>query len=354
MNKTIKTGLVVSLAVSASGCSWLFGDDGVFRDKSNDYRLARIEKPLELPEGMETSAYGDSYAIPEISDRSALSGEFVVPSPEPLSDDVDRDAVRINKLGNQQWILANGSPGQVWPRLRSFFNLNQLSIQRADAVQGVLETVWLKPSAEGTLKERYRLRIDQGVQRGTSEIYVLQADTRAGEDRWPEISSNAEREELMMQEVAQFLANNTTGGSVSMLAQQAIDSSGRVTLEQEGNAEPFIRLQLPFSRAWASLGRAIRKAGIAVDDLDRNQRLFYVRYDKERQDQEDEEPGWFSGWFGGDEEDAEALNPGQAYFIRVKEESSQAVEITVERQSGEAMDEGESDHILKLIKRHLS
>ena len=352
MNKTIKTGLVVTLALSASGCSWLFGDDGVFRDRSNDYRQARIEKPLELPEGMATNVYSDSYAIPEISDRSALNGEFAVPAPEPLSDDVDRDAVRINTLGDQSWILANGSPGQVWPRLRSFFNINKLSVQRADAVTGVLETVWLKPSTEGVAKERYRLRIDQGVQRGTSEIYILQADTNAGDERWPESSSNPEREALMMQEVAQFLANNTTGGSVSMLAQQAIDSSGRVTIEQDGSAEPYIRLQLPFSRAWASVGRAVRKADISIDDLDRNQRIYYVHYDKDQQADDDKKSGWFSSWFGSDSD--EAKQSGRAYFIRLTDESSQAVEITVERQSGEAMNDGEADQILKLIKRHLS
>ena len=350
MNKTIKTGLALSLVLSASGCSWLFGDDGVFRDSSDDYRKARIEKPLELPEGIEAGIYNDSYAIPEISDRSALSGGFVVPSPEPMSDDIDRDAVRINTLGNDQWILANGSPGQIWPRLRSFFNINKLSLQRADAVTGVLETVWLQPSAENALKERYRLRIDQGVQRGTSEIYILHADSSAGNERWPESSSNPQREQLMMQEMAQFLANNTTGGSVSMLAQQAIDSSGRVTLEQDGDAEPYVRLQLPFSRAWASLGRAIRKAGITIDDLDREQRIYYVRYDQEQQD--DEEPGWFSSWFGDDDESENIT--GQAYYIRMTDESSQTVEITVERQSGEPMDDGEADLILKLIKRHLS
>ena len=350
MKNIFKVGLVLALAVSTSGCSWLFGDDGVFRDRSNDYRKARIEKPLELPDGMQTNVYSDSYAIPEISDRSALSGKFIVPAPEPLSDDVDRDAVRINKLGNQQWILANGSPGQVWPRLRSFFNLNKLSVQRADAMTGILETVWLTPSNESGLKERYRLRIEQGVQRGTSEIYVLQADSSAANDRWPESSSDQQRETLMVQEVAQFLANNTAIGSVSMLAQQAIDSSGRVTLEQDGNAEPYIRLQLPFSRAWASVGRAIGKADIAVDDLDRNQRIFYIRYDKKQQGDK-EKSGWFSSWFGGDDDPAKQ---GQKYFVRVKDESSQTVEITVERQSGEPMDDGESDHILKLIKRHLS
>lgn len=349
MNKCLKAVLVLVPAVSMSACTWLLGEDSTFRDRSNDYRKARIEKPIELPEGVQSGVFDDRFAIPAISDRSVLTGEFETPRPDALTENVERDAVRINKLGDQQWVLVDGPPGHVWPRLRSFLNLNHLSVQRADAVNGILETTWFQPSGEGTLKERFRFRIDQGVQRGSSEVYILQADVRAGEDEWPETSSNTTREAIMIKEISQYLADNRTAGSVSMLAQQAIDSSGRVTLEQEKGAEPYIHLKLPFFRAWASLGRSIRKAGFQIDDLDRSRRVYFVHFGGDVIDEADE-PGWFGRWFGDDE----AKEEGMAYFIRVQERDSLQVTITVERQSGESMEEGEADKLLKLIKRHLS
>ncbi len=343
-----------TLFAGLSGCGWLMGDDGMFRDRSNDYRQAKVEPSLELPKGIHSDSIDDSYAIPPISDRTSLDDEFEIPRPEPLADDLNRDTVRINTLGEQRWILVDGAPGQVWPRLRGFLSLNQLAVQRADAVSGLIETSWLQPSGENALRERYRLRIEQGIQRDTSEVYVLQADIRAGQEDWPASSSNAEREKIMTQELAQYLADSVAAAAVSMLAQQAIDSTGKVTLEEDNNAQPFIKLTLPFDRAWASVGKALTKAGYTVDDLDRSQRLYYLHYVEQS---DDEEPGFFSSmfswlWDWGDSE--EKTGEGIAYFLHVKEQGEGAVAIRIERQSGKTMEKNEAEDLLKRIKRHLS
>ena len=347
MIKKIKIISVVICALTISACGWLTGDDGIFRDRSNDYRKARETPPLILPEGVSSETIDDSYAIPQISDRSELSEIYVMPRPEVLGEEVDRETVRINRLSEQQWILVNGAPGQVWPRLRGFFNLGGISLLRADAVNGVLETTWIQPAEAELAKERYRLRIVQGVQRGSSEVYVLQMSEGEGSE-WPKLSANIERENLMIQQLSQFLADTAIEGSVSMLAQQAIDSSGRVTIEQLQGSESFIRLELPLFRAWASLGLAIEKSGFELEDLDVSQHYYYVRY-KHVKKEEDE--GWFSGWFGRDEKDTV---PGVAYLIHMKEKSAERVEITIEKQGDEVFEEGELSTLLKLIKKHLS
>ena len=274
--RTLKLISLTMLLLQIAACSWLFGDEGTFRDRSNDYRQATVTSPLALPEGMRSETIDDRYAIPVISDRTTLDDDFEVPSPEPLADDVNRDQVRINTLGEQRWILVNGAPGQVWPRLRGFLSLNQLAVQHTDAVNGLIETAWLQPEGEDTLRERYRLRIDQGVQRGTSEVYVLQADIRSAD--WPEQSSSAEREKIMTQELAQYLADSSAAVAVSMLAQQAINSAGKITLQEDANKTLYIHLALPFSRAWAAVGNALQKSGFVIDDLNRTEQVYYLNY----------------------------------------------------------------------------
>ncbi|WP_101760163.1 outer membrane protein assembly factor BamC [Oceanicoccus sp. KOV_DT_Chl] len=346
------TGITVIIQVSA--CSWLFGDDGTFRDRSNDYRQAKVETPLVLPAGIDSESLDDSYAIPPISDRTSLDEKFIIPRPEALSEDVERDTVRINTLGDQRWILVDGAPGQVWPRLRGFLSLNQLTVQRADATSGMLETAWLQPSGENALRERYRLRIEQGVQRGSSEVYVLQADLRAGTDSWPKSSSSEEREKIMTESLAQYLADSAAAASVSMLAQQAIDSSGKVTLEEDANAIPFIKLKLNFSRAWPSLGRALEKAEFSIDDLNRDEKLYYVHYLDNTNDEE-EEDGFFSWlWNWGKSTDTDKTDLGIPYFIRMTPINDTTVSITIERQNGAALDNKQTTKILKLIKKHIA
>lgn len=342
--KTLARVMFLLSLAAFSGCSWLMGDDGMFRDRGDDYRRAKIEPALQIPETMSGEAIDDRYAIPPISDRATLSEQFVVPRPDPLDSNVDQDAVRINKMGDAQWILVNGSPGQIWPRLRGFLNLNQLSVQRADATAGILETGWLQPVGDNALRERYRLRIEQGVQRGTSEVYVLQADIRAGQDQWPGTSSNHDRETIMVEELAQYLADSSTA-AVSMLVQQTLDSAGRVSLRETPEGEPYLNLQLPFSRAWASVGLALEKAGFTVDDLNRDQRIYYLHFI----DEDVEEPGFFARLFS-----AKKDQQGIPYLVYVKEKDSGNVLISIERQDNEKMGRDEELKRLKLIKRHLT
>src|SRR5262249_29836314 len=133
------------------------------------------------------------------------------------------------------------------------------------------------PKAEGVSRERYRFRIEQGVQRGSSEVYVLQQAELAG-DTWPATSSNSARESEMIKALAQFIADNGSTGAVSMLAQRGIESKGKVFLNKPVGQRPYLSLDLPFDRSWASLTLALPKAGFTVDDLNRNEREFWLRF----------------------------------------------------------------------------
>lgn len=350
MKSMLNRAIFAAILLSLGACSWLFDDEGTFRDRSNDYRKATVEKPLELSEGIESESIGDGYAIPPISDRTSLNDLFEIPKPDPMSEDANIGVVRINKLDSQRWILVDGSPGQVWPRLRGFLNLNQLSVQRVDPVSGIIETTWLQPSGENQLPERYRLRVDQGVQRGTSEVYVLQADKRAGDANWPDLSSNDERAEIMTRELAQYLADSTAAGSVSMLAQQAIDTTGKITLEEDEQSQPFIRLNLPFNRAWASVGRSLEKSGYTVDDLNRSDQIYYVYY-KEKTTKKDDK-GFFARLFSRSSNDD--ADKGTPYVVKLATTADQSVIITIEAPGKNSLTKSESEKLLKLLKRNIA
>lgn len=357
MSFVLRGWIVVSLLV-LSGCGWLFGDDGVFRDRSDDYRQARLAPALTVPEDLSAEAIDDGFGIPPIEDESQLQGEFEVPRPDPLTQNVEDELVRIQRLGEEQWILVATNPGQLWPRLRGFLNAAAIGVSRADAVSGIIETAWLEPVNEQLLPERYRIRIEQGVQRGNSEIYVVQADRRAGED-WPRQSSNTEREALMVQELAQFLANNALAGSVSMLAQRAIDSEGKVFFKREPDRDPFLELLLTKDRAWASLSLALEKAGFEMTDLNRSQSRFWVRIDPNKDDVPEEvedEGGFWSGLWDlltwGDDE-AEEGDPID-YVVDLQEQSAGIQRVVIAREDAAAMPTGEAEGLLKRIKRTIN
>ena len=359
MRKILCVSALVAASVALNGCGWLFGDKGMFRDRGDDYRRATVEKPLEIPPGLSKSSIEDEAAIPPVSNSASLEGRFVVPRPEPLEGNPDAEQVKIQKLGANSWILVDASPGEVWPRVRQFLATNQLTVMRADANAGIIETGFLQPRSEGAQRERYRFRIEQGVQRGSSEVYVLQANAGANDSNWPTASSNHEREDEMVKALAQFIADNGSTGAVSMLAQRNIDSRGKVFLNKKPGEKPYLLLELPFERAWASLSTALPKAGFTIDDLNRDQREFQVHYEPPKE--LEEEKGWwrsFWSWVFGEKE--ENIHKDVPYVVRVEPAplpaakpgtaEDGAVQITVTRQDGKPLSNGVTEQLLNFIK----
>ncbi len=325
--------LVVLTVMLVSGCTW--------RDRANDYRQAQLSKPLVLPPGIESTALHDSYRVPGIESHTVLPGKFAVPQPDPLIKDVEQGVVRIQKMGEDRWILLDGSPGQIWPRLRGFLNLGGFPVARTDAVNGIIETGWVQPRSEGLPRERFRFRIEQGVQRGTSEIYVLQSVVDNDQGRWPRGSFSERREQDMTMALAQYLADSEAASSVSMLAERNAETGGKIFLEQ--GEPPYIRLLLPFDRAWASLENALTKAGFVVDDRDRSQGRYWVTIDGES-----DKALWFRRLLKDKELDVDA------FIVQMIEVTANEMQIRVVPQEGEQSDADVIDRVLKQIKGFIS
>lgn len=342
--RILRTTALAAAIAATPGCGWLMGEEGIFRDRSEAYREARLEERLIVPEGLSDGrAIDDAYPIPEVTETASLSGDFEVPRPDPLEGDPSAQLVKIQRLGTEQWILVEASPGQVWPQVRGFLNRAQLPTDRIDPELGLIETDWLQPA--GARAERYRMRIEQGVQRETSEVFVLH-DLIGGEG-WPASSEDPERENIMIQELSQFIADSSVEGVVSMVAERALDSRGKVFLRRDGG-QPYLDLQLPFVRAWGALQLALEKAGLETQDLDRSEGRYWI---SARPEADAEKCGWFASLFGcGDSGDEEARN----YVLDMQPAGAGAVTIRIRSDDGQPLAEQEAERMLTRIKGFVS
>lgn len=290
----LKTALVGGLCVLVSGCGSMFGEDGYFRDRGDDYLRSEAIEPLQYPEGVKTERVQAIYGIPEISNEDDFDSaeEFEVPRPQSLSANLLEETVKIQKLAGRRWILVNVPPSEVWPQLRSFLAQNNLDVVYADTNNGVLETSWIQFKDDLSKKDKFRLQIDQGVQPDTSEIHITHMNIdssipAAGQVNWPMSSMNPEREGILLDELAATLASDMSG-STSMLAQN-IGSTSKVNLAQDAG-EPILKMQLEFKRAWATLGYSANQEGYTTFDDDIAVGMYYVTYIKPVE----ESDSWFS------------------------------------------------------------
>jgi outer membrane protein assembly factor BamC len=346
--KFMKYPLVGALVLGLSGCGYLFGDKGVFRDTSEDYKKAPEVPPIHVPEGKDSDALQEIYAIPPVQDEMIMAGEFEVPRPAPLVAGADEELVRIQRLGDESWALIAAAPGQVWPQVRAFYSAAGISVARVDARAGVMETTWLELESQ-PMASRFRVRIEQGVQRGSSELHVLQMNQAGDIHSWPANSDNVEQESGMLKALAQYIANSTGTAPVSMVAEQAISASGRISIAEAPEGYAYIRLDLPFDRAWASLGKALQLSTFEITDRDRSTGEYFTVF---LGPQSEEEDGWFD-WLWGDEE--EHPYAGQSFTATAEPVDEDSVKIRLHPQDPE-LEYGrrEEQALLVLIKGNIN
>ena len=343
MNKIL---LIIPMAASLSACSFLFGEDGVFPDNRDRYDEATELSEISVPADLSAEAIESNFPIPEVAGSLQLEVAYEVPRPTPLTAGSAYDAVRIQRLGDQSWVLVSVPPGQLWPQVRAFLSATGIGVAATDPAAGLIETQWVKLE-DRPLSTRFRFRVESGIQRNTAELYVLQQNRAPDDDDWPAGSDDLELEGDMLRDVAQFIANSAEAAPVSMIADRAMGDAGRIELEDAGS-ESRLRLLLPFNRAWASTNKGLTDAGFDIDDRNRSEGIYYVTFVGQDDDEDD---GWFS-WLVSDDD----KNPmmGRSFRVLMSEEADGEVYIRMVDQDGEALTRREQQGLLTLLKGNIN
>lgn len=286
-----------------SGCSFLMGDDGPFRDRQGDYLVSPTIAPMTIPPELDSFTLDELYVVPPplAEDRPV----FVrAPSPRPLDTNI-REGVVVQRFGDRRWIVIGAEPAQVWPRLRDYWSTAQIPVASEDPVQLIMETAWLGDAGS---RNKYQVRIEPGLHAGNSEVYVLQvgesyvADPEAPVN-WPTSSANLELEHAMLDEVSVYLADRTDlyrASSVSLLA-GSLEAESKSSVIGTADGE-VLRLRIDFDRAWSQVGQALGNAEVEVTSSDRDEAYYSVLFTGVEEEGEDG-PGFFRRLFTS--EDAE-------------------------------------------------
>lgn len=359
--------LVFACMPVLSGCGFLFGEDGYFRDRGDDYLKAEVTTPIKLPEGNEGERIGQLFVIPKIPDANApMPAEFEVPRPAS-SDRVTEqpDEIKIQKLGDRRWVDINNPPGEVWPGVRSFLTERGMGVAEQDPTAGTIDTVWLSLKDETTGantqgKDRYQIQLEPGLRANTTEIHVLQmsaSDAEAADRRteWPTQSVHPDREAWMIKELATFLAKDKAP-QASMLAQSIGSKENRVQLIDY--PEPNLSMRIDYARAWASVGGSLNRDGFHVDTANREQGQWQVSYSavtaSEDDDEGDMKPGlWKRIGKIFDFSSNDTNDNLENYRVLLQQQTDELVRVTVRDGNGQPLPQLDADRLLRRIRDNL-
>ncbi len=351
------------IAIALAGCSSL-------DEEKINYKSARTTSTLDVPPDLTQLRRDSRY---NLESTSATASGFQAAATRVSDAGTAANAigdVRMERNGAQRWLLVNRPADKLWEPLKEFWTSNGFVLTTDAPELGILETDWAENRAKlpqdflrrslGKLfdnlystgeKDRFRTRIERNAQGGV-EIYIShrgmqEVYTSSNKDNtiWQARPADTELEieflrRLMVKlggkpEVAVAQTNTATPSNQAV----ALGSVSVTTLE----GQPVIVLNDDIERSWRRLGVALDRSGFTVEDRDRRQGIYFVRYVASMDP--GKEPGFLARLFSRSDSKAPAL---ARYRIAVSATASGSV-VRVLNAQGQAETSANAEKILKLL-----
>ena len=290
------------LALAAgSGCSL---NEMIAEGGKVDYKSSAKLPPLDIPPDLVNPRGDERFAIPDRSarDRTTLSGYQTARTAERPAGESrvlpSAQGVRVERNANQRWLVVDKPAAALWPVLKEFWQESGFSVQVEMPEIGVMETDWVENRAKipqdiirrtlgklidnmyssGEL-DKFRTRLESvsgGTEiyishRGMEEVYTNQ---RKETTRWQARAIDPELEAEFVTRLMVKLGGNQERAK-AMVAAGAPES--RAQLVGAGDAQQ-VEVRESFDRAWRRVGLALDRGGFTVEDRDRSQGVYFVRY----------------------------------------------------------------------------
>ncbi|MCY4284021.1 MAG: outer membrane protein assembly factor BamC [Thiotrichales bacterium] len=370
--------VVVAGALLVGGCSGTTEGSG----SEATYKSSRSAPPLEIPPDLSSGAVRDTLPIPGVDATYSqyASGE-VRPGTRAAQAVLPAvDSARIERSGDERWLVVAMKPEELWPRLRDFWVDQGFVLETENPEIGLMETEWAArhtPLPAGAIKrlllqatdalygvtfrDRYRTRIERGTDSDATEIYISHRGAEQtvvgdetptaqreglGERVWLPRPGDSGLEALMLSRLMIFLGVDEERAESIVAAGDPPVPRARLVRE-DGGATALV-LDEGFSQAWRRAGLALDRAGFAVEDRDRSRGLFFVRYSGVGDDREDE--GWLSRlkfWKSDEEEDV------GAYLVRVQGDAADTSRIVIVDETGTTDGSPAASRILTVLQEQL-
>lgn len=322
---TTQNALTVSALVAVSllaGCSTI---RDVMEGERIDYKSSATKAPsLDIPPDLTQLNRESRYVVPgtAVTASSYQVGQ-AAPQTAPTAAVAVGD-VRVERAGTQRWLVINRPADKLWGPVRDFWLESGFLLAQDQENLGIMETDFAENraklpqdfirSALGKIldgaystgeRDKFRTRLERRPDGGT-EIFIshrgmvevitgaksgnaVTGDSTVWQPRPadPELEAEFLRRLMVKLGVAQEQSR-------ALVAAGATKQTSRSTVV---NNLPVVQIDEGFERAWRRVGLALDRTGFTVEDRDRSQGVYFVRYIEPVANKS--EPGFFSKLFSG-------------------------------------------------------
>ena len=385
MKSTLKRFVILYLSVIFLGACSSVNMDTVLPDKHVEYKREKItDRALEIPPDLTsdrierriaglgspdgaTTSYTE-YKVKREGQGPGTSSAFSGVLPEI-------QGIAVIREEQNRWLKIDAPAESVWQQLISFWQENGILLEQQDPITGVMTTGWLENVADiksdfvtdfvrgifsglydaGT-RDKFRVRLERDKDSETTELYLTHFGMQQSIVTTPSGDTDQEVWNIRPRDV-QLEAEMLHRMMVFMGVAEAESRAELAAREQRGVARSQIvkgregvslLIEETFSRAWRLSGLALDRVGFAVEDRNRSEGVYYVRYNDPYAGSE--EGGWLSGlafWKGSDDVDKESR-----YQVQLISEE-QGTRVVVNDEQGQRSNSDTALRILTLMQEQI-
>ncbi|WP_372658537.1 outer membrane protein assembly factor BamC [Hydrogenophaga sp.] len=353
----LRLSAVALAALVVSGCSGLQSD-------KIDYKSAQRGSTLDVPPDLTQLNRDTRFVVPG-SVVTASGYQTAQPAQAGAGTaPVQVGDVRIERSGNQRWLVVDRPADKLWSPVRDFWQENGFLLELDAENLGIMETDWAENraklpqdiirSALGKVfdslystgeRDKFRTRLERTPGGGT-EIYVshrgmIEVYTNEQVDKqtvWQPRPADVELETEFLRRLMIKLGVSEAQAS-AVVATAPTQTTARVTLVDN---IPVVQIDDGFDRAWRRVGLSLDRSGFTVEDRDRSKGVYFVRYVETLTNAQ--KPGFFGKLFGGSAAEAKP----ERYQVAVRSNATQST-VSVLNAQGQADGSANAKRIVQLL-----
>lgn len=350
--------------VVAAAVLTLVSSCSVLEEDKIDYKSAKQGSTLEVPPDLSQLNRDNRYVVPG---ATVTASGYQTTQPTQVSTTAANQIadVRIERAGNQRWLVVDRPPEQLWTAVRDFWQENGFLLVLDQQGLGILETDWAENRAKlpqdfirSTIgrvfdglystgeRDKFRTRLERNAQGGT-EVFIshrgmVEVYTNEKQDNtvWQPRPADTELETEFLRRLMVKLGVSQEQAK----AEAARPVPALSTRIDTVNGRPVLVVNEDFDRAWRRVGLALDRTGFTVEDRDRSQGTYFVRY-VAPDAPKSKEPGFLGRLFGSN---APAAAEPVRYRVQVRESNNSST-VTVLNTAGQPETSANAQRIVQVL-----
>ncbi len=302
-SRTLAIAVAITVTFGLISCKSVTSNDTVDYKQSGAVRGPNLSYPPDL-----IMAQADRRYI--VQDGTATMSEYnaaVKKSAQMCSNVMTGiPGMRIAKDGERRWLVVEKPAIELYPQVKDFWQENGFLLVVDSPSTGIMETDWAQNRAKipqdwirtnilGVIsdsiydtgeRDKYKTRLEV-TKPGETEIYITQrgaiekctSDTTGNciSTIWTSRPNDPELEAVFLARLMERLGM-TQEQAKAMVATPLGPKTPKAQFIQEANDKGYIQLSAGFDRSWRDVGLALDRSNFTVEDRNRSEGIYYVRY----------------------------------------------------------------------------